>query len=135
MTDYERPRGVTGYRMPEEIAGPTAMGDYILVIPDRFKDRLLEALKDPSNMTLDEVKNFEVRMVHEEGVGYLVTHDKHWRYSDYSTTVRIWSMWDLLRASELAETVDLADWVSVFGDRLENNFWLQYRWATEEEES
>jgi hypothetical protein len=116
MSENSRPRGVIVYPMPESIGGPTVYGRYALMVrrsPDGSPDLS------------------EVRMVHTEGVAYLVTTEKPWRWTDYAEC-------DLFSPEELwfygerpdSDGVDLADWVRTFGARLESNFSQCYRWAT-----
>jgi len=72
----------------------------------------------------------EVRMLHSEGVAYAVTDDKPWTWNDYDPACPRFTVADLILATRGNETVDLADWVHVFGARLESNFGQAYRWAT-----
>lgn len=100
-----RARGVTGYRMPPEVNGP--MGDrYLLLVR----------------------KDGEMRMVHSEGVAYVVSDEKPWTWTDYAD-VEKFAPEDLTRMRPFCEPVDLADWVRVFGARLESNFHQIHRWA------
>lgn len=75
----------------------------------------------------------EVRMVHTEGVSYLVTNDKPWCWTDHAPELKHWTPAELLALAiaEDAQPVDLADWVRTFGARLESNFHMTYVWATE----
>lgn len=63
----------------------------------------------------------ETRMVHYEGVSYLVTDEKPWRWTDYGDCPT-WTPAELAFQAEGLPTVDLADWVRTFGARLESNF-------------
>lgn len=107
----ERPRGVQVYPVPEEIGGPSIYGVYALLIR----------------------ADGATRMVHTEGVAYLVTDDKPWTWSDYVTDLKAWSPSELISAvmTKQIQPVDLADWVRAFGDRLESNFYQAYRWTTD----
>lgn len=110
-TDRNRSRGVILHTMPgDEINGPAEQ--YALL------------LRTNGDKT-------QARMVCAEGVGYLVTDEKPWCWTDYDDTQPTFTLRQLLdiAASEESKEVDLADWVRVFGDRLENNFSLHYHWA------
>lgn len=104
-----RPRGVLVYPMPEEIGGPPVYGVYALLIR----------------------ADGQTRMVHTEGVAYLVTDEKPWQWSDYIADLEAWSPSALIAAAKDTKPVDLADWIRAFGDRLESNFHQAYRWAKE----
>lgn len=118
MSEHVRPRGVQVYPMPEKVCGPF--------------DRYALVLRDNGN-------GLEARMVHTEGVAYLVTAEKDWCWNDYSTTERHWTLEELVAESVEVirlrvqagrdEAVDLADWVREFGHRLESNFVAVYQWA------
>jgi hypothetical protein len=119
MYDNEdRPHGVTVYPMThnDAINGPVIAGRYALMVR-RGPDGKI----DPS----------EVRMVHSEGVQYRVTDEKPWVWSDYAPpgTVESFTPDELIQCID--SSCDLADWIRTFGSRLESNFWLAYRWATE----
>ena len=113
MTENDRPRGVTVYPMPESAAGPFAYGRYALMV--RRDER-------------GKVDTSEVRMVHTEGVAYAVREDKLWTWNDYNPECPSFTPMDLIQC--IQSEVDLADWVRTFGARLESNFDLCYRWAT-----
>lgn len=102
----ERTRGIIGQVMPDEVNGGPNMADrYLLLVrPDG-----------------------EARMVHTEGVAYLVTEDKPWCWTDFSDAAKKWSLEELL-ALEGCEERDLAGWVRTFGARLESNFAQIVRW-------
>lgn len=114
MGTDERPRGVIGYRMPEEVCGP--IDRYAL-----FFRRSAE-------------HGVEIRMVHYEGVAYSVTREKPWKWTDFAPDAPSWNMAELMALASDTEAVDLADWVRTFGARLESNFAQIYDWATEYEE-
>lgn len=101
-----RVRGIIGYKMLEEVGGPPIFGRYALLIR-------------PSDG--------EMRMVHYEGVAYKVTDDKLWCWTDYDDTQKHWSPAELTELCSDDNKVDLADWVRVFGSRLESNF-AQISW-------
>jgi len=109
-TNNDRPRGVTVYKMPPEVCGP--YDNYALTV-----------------YYLNENGDMECRMVHTEGVAYLVTPDKPWRWTDYGECTE-YTMRELMDLCTLDNAVDLADWVRVFGARLESNFHQIYAWAT-----
>lgn len=111
MAENTRPRGVVAYLMPEEVCGP--FDRYALVVRHEADDSVREC-----------------RMVHTEGVAYLVTDEKPWKWDDYNEGASLWSMEQLMEACDGHKSVDLADWVRTFGARLENNFYQIYRWAT-----
>jgi hypothetical protein len=120
MTENSRPRGVRVYPMTEipEVNGPLAMGRYALLF--RYD---AEGQTDAS----------AVRMVHTEGVAYLVTDEKPWCWTDYDTSVESFTPAQLIEKIDFdtANGIDLADWVHTFGARLESNFHQCYWWATE----
>jgi hypothetical protein len=100
-----RQRGVTLVPMPEAVNGPAADEYALLVRPDGA-----------------------MRMVHYEGVAYEVTDEKPWRWNDYAPC-DVFSPEELRSLVEgIGERVDLADWVRVFGARLESNFWQIVGW-------
>jgi len=99
-----RPRGVMVYPMPDEIGGPS----------DRYA--LL-------------MRGDEARMVHTEGVAYLVNADNAWTWTDYNPAVKKWTLHELIVVCTTIEPVDLADWVRTFGARLESNFHMVHHWA------
>lgn len=70
----------------------------------------------------------EMRMVHSEGVAYLVRTDKPWKWNDYNEECPSYGPEELLEARTDKE-VDLADWIRTFGHRLESNFaQIAYWW-------
>ena len=102
----ERTRGIIGHVMPDKVTG-RGYDKYLLVVrPDG-----------------------KARMVHTEGVAYEVTPDKPWCWTDYSDTEKKWSLEELTALD--THTADLADWVRVFGSRLESNFRLIRSWYEE----
>jgi hypothetical protein len=105
-----RPRGVVAWIMPESVTGPD---QYALVIRDKSE-------------------GLEARMVHTEGVAYLVTSEKPWTWNDYDPNCPKFSIDDLVKIASSAKGIDLADWVRSFGHRLESNFFQVYAWANEE---
>lgn len=105
-----RARGVIVYVMPQEVCGPS----------DRYALLVREGQTGP-----------ELRMVHYQGVSYLVNEEKPWVWTDYNPDVKKWTVDELLALKKDARPVDLADWISVFGARLESNFYQTYCWATE----
>lgn len=104
MTNNNRPRDITAYVMTEDaVNGP--FDRYALVVrPDG-----------------------EMRMVHYEGVAYLVTEEKPWRWNDFGNC-EVFPPHALLALKPKAQEVNLADWVKVFGARCENNFSLIRQW-------
>ena len=104
-----RPRGCIVYPMPEEVCGPF--------------DHYALAVRETS-------QGLQCRMIHTEGVAYLVTADKPWTWNDYDPSARVFTM-DELMDRIAGHGVDLADWVRTFGARLENNFWQVYVWCNE----
>lgn len=70
----------------------------------------------------------EMRMVHSEGVSYVVREDKPWKWNDYSEDCPSYSVEELLLVREGCREVDLADWIRTFGARLETNFQLTAQW-------
>lgn len=117
-TDYERPRGVLVYPMTDfpEVNGPVIAGRYALMV--RWID--------------GEIDASEVRMVHTEGVAYLVTDEKPWCWTDYDTegSFEHFTPTELVHYANAVAGVDLADWIRTFGSRLESNFSQCYAWAT-----
>lgn len=108
MSENTRSRGVVAYIMDDdEVTGPEAA--YAVV----FNESATEA-----------------RMVHTEGVSYLVNNDKPWTWNDYSSDAKKFTFEELLAMTETADQIDLADWVRTFGARLESNFYQVYKWAT-----
>ncbi len=79
----------------------------------------------------------EMRTVNYEGVqdtGQVKNADGEWIDGD-SYAVYTWSGYlefseATIRECLSGETIDLADMVRVFGDRLERNYGLAFRWAT-----
>lgn len=71
-----------------------------------------------------------VRMVHFEGVAYAVTEEKPWTWNDYGPC-QAFTVQELVALAFYSEPVDLADWVRVFGARLESNFGQIVRWYNE----
>jgi hypothetical protein len=111
MSTVNRPRGVTVYPMPERVTGPF--------------ERYAVVFREVGGVT-------EARMVHSEGVSYLVTDDKPWVWNDYADDCPSYSVNDLrLVVLGGPDGVDLADWVRTFGARLESNFHQIHQWATE----
>lgn len=111
MSNNDRPRGVMIWPMPEEVCGPF--------------DRYALAVRDNS-------EGVQCRMVHTEGVAYLVTEEKPWQWNDYDPNAKVFTMQDLRDRIDPANGVDLADWVRNFGARLESNFRQVYAWINEE---
>jgi hypothetical protein len=72
-------------------------------------------------------------MVHSEGVGYEVTEEKPWRWTDYGNC-EVFPPHAMLALRTGAKEVDLADWVRTFGARLENNF-RQISWWLDDVEA
>jgi len=62
-----------------------------------------------------------------EGVGYRVRTDKPWKWNDYNESCPSYGPEELLEARTDKE-VDLADWIRVFGARLESNFAQIVHW-------
>ena len=94
----ERTREITGWAMPTEVNGE-GWDRYMLVIRE----------------------DGQMRMIHYEGVAYLVSEDRPWRWTDYAP-VEAWSPEQLLAVTPWCREVNLADWVRCFGSRLESNF-------------
>jgi hypothetical protein len=105
------------YPMPDEVNGP-------------YGDRYALCIRDND-------EGMEFRMVHYEGVAYVVDADRPWCWTDYDdsqpkfTTSDLFSMVAGSPAAgiDALDGVDLADWIRTFGDRLETNFSLVYQWA------
>ena len=108
----DRRRGIAVYPMPDEIGGPF--------------DRYALLIRRVNGRT-------EARMVHTEGVAYLVNDGNAWTWPDYDPDVKKWTFAELISASHDVEAVDLADWVRCYNHRLEANFYQIVRWATEGE--
>jgi hypothetical protein len=108
MEENSRPRGTVAYKMPEEVTGP--FDSYALLVRDT-------------------AEGVQCRMVHTEGVAYLVTDEKPWVWNDYDKSVRPWTVPELLACITDDNEVDLADWVRTFGARLESNFYQAWQWA------
>lgn len=107
MNTDTRVRGIAVYPMPQPVSGPYE--PYALLIRE----------------------DGEVRMVHPEGVAYSVTTDKPWRWNDYSPECPTFTAHELITFAFYSPPVDLADWVRVFGARLESNFGQIVRWNGE----
>jgi hypothetical protein len=79
----------------------------------------------------------QMRTINDEGVqdtGQVMNADGEWIDGDYYT-VYTWSGYLVFSEATIreclsGETVDLADFVRVFGDRLERNYGIAFRWAT-----
>lgn len=67
-----------------------------------------------------------------EGVGYPVRTDKPWTWNDYNEECPSYGPDELLALAEGGKEVDLADWIRVFGARLESNFAQIAHWMTKE---
>lgn len=102
----DRTRGIQVYPMPEAVGGPPIFGVYALLVRE----------------------DGEMRMVHREGVAYKVDAETPWRWNDY-TECPTFTKGELILAAVGVEPVDLADWVRVFGSRLECNFHQIHHWA------
>ena len=100
-----RTRGVMVHPMPLDVTGPF----------DRYA-LLIRA-------------DGATRMVHSEGVTYLVTDEKPWTWNDFDPTCPAYVPAHLRDLACTIKPVDLADWVHSFGARLEANFSLAYSWA------
>lgn len=72
----------------------------------------------------------EVYMVHTEGVTYRVSHGKPWRFNDFNLQSRFYTVLEVLEMRDLSHTVDLAQWIRQFGDRLESNYHLAFEALT-----
>lgn len=106
--DSERPRGVLVYPLTDdEVSGP--MQSYALLVR----------------------ADGQARMVHTEGVAYLVTEDKPWTWNDYNPAIPTFTVTELRARAEGVTPVDLADWVREHNARLEGNFALAYSWANQ----
>lgn len=103
----DRPRGIQVYPMPEPVSGPYE--HYALLVRE----------------------DGEMRMVHSEGVAYMVTTEVRWTWNDYSTEVPQFTKGELILIAVGVEPVDLADWIRVFGARLESNFAQISHWYNE----
>lgn len=107
MTDYTRNRGIMVYQMPSQVTGPDAYA--LLVHPTKR----------------------EARMIHTEGVAYLVTPEKPWTWNDYNPkcpSFRYDELVDLITSLNITP-VDLADWIRTHNHRLDSNFAQVYHWA------
>lgn len=105
-----RTRGIMVYPiLSEDICGPENAGTYALLMRD----------------------DGEVRMIHSEGVAYAVTADKPWRWNDYYADCPLFTVRELVALAFNSEPVDLADWIRVFGARLESNFHQIVHWYNE----
>ncbi|MFS0885276.1 hypothetical protein [Aeromicrobium sp. 179-A 4D2 NHS] len=74
----------------------------------------------------------ETYLVHSEGVTYFVSHNKPFRFNSYDYLAKFWTLHDLVANFPLltGQACDLADWVRVFGGRLESNQRLAYEALT-----
>ena len=107
-----RQRGILVFPMPEEISGPRIFGQFALVMR----------------------KDGEMRMVHTEGVAYSVSAERPWSWRDQGLPdIPTFTPAELIHMALQAEPVDLADWVRVFGARLESNFGQVTSWYNEAE--
>ena len=107
MNSYIRPRGILVWKMPSEVSGPDSYA--LLVHPTKS----------------------EARMVHTEGVAYLVTPEKPWTHNDYDPECPSFTyteLLDLIPSLEIAPT-DLADWIRSHNARLDSNFAQVAHWA------
>jgi hypothetical protein len=100
--------------MPESVGGPRILASYALMVRRDASGKI-----DPS----------EVRMVHTEGVAYMVTAEKPWTWNDYDPTQPTFTPDDLIQM--IGQTcTELCDWVRTHNARLESNFDQAYWWAT-----
>lgn len=107
MSEFTRERGIKVYKMPSKVSGPDSYA--LLVHPTKS----------------------EARMVHTEGVAYLVTPEKPWTHNDYDPNCPVFSyaeLLDLIPSLEIAPT-DLADWIRTHNARLDSNFAQVHHWA------
>lgn len=101
-----RQRGIMVYPMPEEVCG--GYGQFALLVR----------------------ADGEAKMVHTEGVAYGISAEKPWEI----VRGREFTLLHLMRLALMVQSVDLADWVRVFGPRLESNFYLISSWYNEAED-
>lgn len=118
MSDTTRTKsGVTVYVIPEDIGGPAILGKYALA------------------MRTNPEGDTELRMVHYEGVAYLVTDEKPWCFTDYDATQKFWTPAELIAAVatrfDASAECDLADWVRDHNARTSSNYFQILQWATE----
>lgn len=104
-----RPRGCIVYKMPQEVGGPAAFGSYALA-----------------------VRGDVARMIHHEGVAYLVTADKPWCWTDYQPDAPRFTVDQLKGYIDEANAIDLADWVRDHNARTDSNFAQIYYWINDE---
>lgn len=108
-----RQRGIMVYPMPTEVAGSAIYGRFALLVRS----------------------DGEARMVHPEGVTYVVSLEKPWTVRSTSPRSREpVTLLHLMRIALATQPVDLADWVRVFGSRLESNFYRISSWYNEAED-
>lgn len=77
----------------------------------------------------------ETFLINSEGVSYLVSHDRPFRFNDLNFLSKFWTLYDLVANFPLktGDACDLADWIRVFGARLESNHRLAYEALTSRE--
>jgi hypothetical protein len=97
------------WKMPEEVGGPPIFGRYALVV------------RHDGDKT-------QCRMVHTEGVAYLVTDEKPWCWTDYDPDQKVWTMEELLALCTDDNAVDLTEWVYVRNPRTESNLFQLVWW-------
>ena len=90
MNSYIRPRGILVWKMPSEVSGPDSYA--LLVHPTKS----------------------EARMVHTEGVAYLVTPEKPWTWNDYDPECPSFTYTELL---DLIPSLEIAPTDLACGDR------------------
>ena len=107
MNSYTRERGIMVWKMPPEVTGPDS---YALLV---------------------HTTKSEARMVHTEGVAYLVTPDKPWTWNDYDPECPSFTLDELLDwVMSLGNApIDLADWIRTHTARLDSNFAQVHHWA------
>ncbi len=102
-----RTRGIMVYPMPEAVTG--GYDAYALLVRE----------------------DGDVRMVHSEGVAYVVSEEKPWTWNDFSPACPSYSPADLITLAIQSPPVDLADWIRTFGHRLESNFHQIVGWSND----
>ena len=102
-------------------------GIMVRVTPSDTADRVINGPMDHYALLIRP--DGATRMVHYEGVAYLVTDEKPWRWTDYAPAQTFTpGELEALSNEESWHERDLADWIKVFGARCESNFHQVARW-------